>query len=342
MKTFITALLLVFVLSAETLFAQKRADKVLFSDTSVINASLSMNFKRIQADRDKQGKIFPAMFTCKMGDSLNINDPVSLEVRGHFRRGYCYLPPLKMIFKDHPNTAFYKLKSLKLVSSCMTGNLDDQNLLKEYMCYKMYNLITDRSFKVRLLNLTYADSGGKKKPLTRHAFLIEDVKQVAKRNNCEDWSDKKMGTERTDRRQMTMVAVFEYMIGNTDWAVPVNHNTRLIHPKTDSMARPYVVPYDFDFSGMVNTSYSAPDQRFDITSVRERLYRGFPRTMDELNDVLAVFKQQKDNIYAAINNFSLLTPVTKKEMTSYLDDFYETINSPSKVRSTFITNARKE
>ncbi|HWD86605.1 MAG TPA: hypothetical protein VG367_00665 [Mucilaginibacter sp.] len=340
MKTFITVLLLALILSAQSLFAQKRADKVLFSDTSVINASLSMNLKKIRAESAKPGKIFPAMFSCKMGDSININDPVSLEVRGHFRRDYCYLPPLKMIFKDHPNTTFYKLKSLKLINSCMIGGQDEQNLLKEYMCYKIYNMMTDMSFKARLLNLTYVDSSGKK-PLTRHAFLLEDVKQVAKRNNCDDWSDKKIQTEKTNRRQMTMVAIFEYMIANTDWSVPADHNIRLIHSKTDSLSRPYVVPYDFDFSGLVNTSYSAPDERLGISSVRERIYRGFPRTMDELNDVLAVFKKQKDNVYAAINNFNLFTPATKKEMTKYLDEFYNTINDESKVRYAFITNARQ-
>jgi hypothetical protein len=341
MKIFITALLSAFFFWANAAFAQSEAGKALFNDTSVINAGLSMNLKKIRAESAKQGKIFPAMFSFNTKDGLNINDPVSLEVRGHFRRDYCYLPPLKMIFKDHLNTTFYKLKSLKLVSSCMTGNQDEQNLLKEYMCYKIYNMMTDKSFRVRLLNLTYIDSSGRKKPLTRHAFLVEDIKQVAKRNDCSDWSDKKIPTESTDRRQMTMVAVFEYMIANTDWSVPANHNIRLIHSKTDSLSRPYAVPYDFDFSGLVNTAYSAPDERLGISSVRERIYRGYPRTMDELNDVLTVFREQKDNVYAAINNFSLFTPATKKEMTRYLDEFYNTINDQSKVQYAFITSARQ-
>jgi hypothetical protein len=335
------ALSLLFVFSLNYASAQKKIDKkAFFKDTAVVNATLSMNFKKIRAKKDKAGLIFPATFSARVNDTLNISDPVSLEVRGHFRRGYCYLPPLKMIFKTHPGTAFYSLKSLKLVSSCMSTDQDDQNLLKEYLCYKIYNQITDKSFRVRLLNMKYADSSSKKKPIIRHAFLIEDVKQLAERNDCGDWSDKKVATEHTDRRQMTTVAIFEYMIANTDWSVPVNHNIRLIHSNTDSTSRPFVVPYDFDFSGLVNTTYSAPDERFEIESVKERLYRGFPRTMEELNDVLDVFKKQKDNIYALISNFRLLTRETKNEMTAYLDEFYEKIDSPSKVRSIFITNAR--
>jgi hypothetical protein len=223
------------------------------------------------------------------------------------------------------------------------SNSDDQNLLKEYLIYKIYNLITDKSFRVRLLDLSYRDSSGLKKTVTQHAFLLEDVKELAKRNNCTDWTDldsKKFNSETTDRRQMTIVAIFEYMIGNTDWSVPANHNVKIIHSKNDSLSRPYVVPYDFDFSGFVNTNYSFPDERLGIETVRERLYRGFPRTMEELNIAIDIFNKQKTNIYALIDNFNLLTQFTKKDVKLYLDDFYKTINDPAVVKDVFITNAR--
>ena len=100
------------------------------------------------------------------------------------------------------------------------------------------------------------------------------------------------------------------------------------------------MPYDFDFSGFVNTDYSAPDERMGIESVRERKYRGFPRTMEELNQVLDVFKKQKDAIYAIVNNFNLLTKASKEDITGYLDEFYKTINDKKEVESVFITNAR--
>ncbi|HEY4326956.1 MAG TPA: hypothetical protein VGN20_23420 [Mucilaginibacter sp.] len=346
MKSFFTALLFLVIAATNAVYAQKYVDKVkFFKDTSVVNATLTLNFKKIMSEKEKLGHIYPAMFSCKMGDSLNINDHVSLEVRGHFRREHCYLPPLKIIFKNEASSAFYKLKSLKLVSNCMVSNSDDQNLLKEYLVYKMYNMITDKSFRVRLLNLSYQDSSGKKKTITRHAFLIEDAKELAKRNDCVDWTDvegKKFTSETTDRRQMTLVAMFEYMIGNTDWSVPVNHNIKVIHSKKDSLLRPFAVPYDFDFSGLVNTTYSSPDERLEIENVRVRLYRGFPRAMEELNIATDIFKKQKENIYTLINNFSLLAPYSKKEMTHYLDDFFRTINDPKSVKDVFITNARTQ
>jgi len=118
------------------------------------------------AEKDKVGRVYPATFSCKLDDGSEINDHLLLEVRGHFRRGYCYLPPLKLIYDKNPASAFYTFKSVKLVSTCMTTWQDDQNLLKEYMIYKIYNMISDKSFRVRLLNLSYQDSSGKKKTIT--------------------------------------------------------------------------------------------------------------------------------------------------------------------------------
>jgi hypothetical protein len=338
-KSFCSALSFLIISAANVSYGQQSVDKVkFFKDTSVINATLTLNVKKIMAQKDKEGLIYPAVFSCKLDDNLNVTDHISVEVRGHFRRGYCYLPPLKLIYKNDPATAFYHLKSLKLVSACMPTSSDDQNLLKEFIVYKLYNLISDRSFRVRLLNLNYADSAGKKKTITGHAFLIEDIKEVAKRNNSEDWTDKKFSGAATDHHQLEITAVFEYMIGNTDWAVQAGHNIRVLHNKGDSTSRPYVIPYDFDFSGLVNTTYSAPNENLGIQNVRQRLYMGLPASKEELADVLAIFNKQKANIYATINNFNLLTNSTKKEMINYLDEFYKTINNPGDVKDVFGAN----
>jgi len=196
------------------------------------------------------------------------------------------------------------------------------------------------SFHVRLLHLNLQDSAGKKKTITEHAFLLEDIKEVAKRNDCKEWGKSRVNTEATNRKQMTLVAIFEYMIGNTDWAVSVDHNTKLIVSDKDSSGRPYVVPYDFDYSGLVNTEYAVPDERLELENVQQRLYRGFPRTLLEVNEALDIFKEKKGQIYALINNFDLLTSGSKKEMIYYLDGFYDSIKKTEDVKSIFIENAR--
>jgi hypothetical protein len=335
MKSFFAALLCLIV--GTTTYGQKTIDKVkFFKDSSVINATLTLNLKKILAGRDKIGELYPATFSCKMEDGLDVNDHITVELRGHSRRAYCTLLPLKLIYKNDPTDAFYKLKSVKLVSSCMATPYDEQNLLKEFLVYKIYNLLTDKSFRVRLLNMSYRDSIGKKKTVTEHAFMLEDIKEVAKRNDCSDWTARRIGVSDIDRFQMNEVAVFEYMIGNTDWGVTSDHNIRVIHSKSDSLSRPFAVPYDFDSSGFVNTNYSSPDAKLELESVRERLYMGPLATKEELEAVFDVFNKKKAAIYAMINNFNLLTPDTKKDVTGFLDRFYKTIDNPSKIKSTFI------
>jgi hypothetical protein len=164
---------------------------------------------------------------------------------------------------------------------------------------------------------------------------------MAERNNCVEKKNRTFATEATNRQQITFVSVFQYMVGNTDWAVPNYHNIKLMVPKTDTLARPYPVPYDFDYAGFVNAPYAVPAEDLDIRNVRERSYRGFPRTMEELQPILDVFKEKKETILLAISNFSLLGPNEKKDMRKYIGQFYDIIEHNGSVRSVFIDNARR-
>ena len=303
MKRVPAALLFFFVLQSPAVNGQnavltKKLDNVqFFKDTGMLNVTITTNIGHIMRQKQKEGVQFPAIFSTTLPDGFTVNDSILLEVRGHFRRDYCYLPPIRVIFKNNPYAALNPLGSLKLVSQCKTFSSDKQYLLKEFIVYKIYNLLTDMSFRVRLLNLNWQDTVNKAKSVSEYAFLLEDTKDLAHRNDCVELKNARLKTETTDRRQMTLVAIFEYMIGNTDWAVPVNHNTKLIIPKADASHLPYVVPYDFDYSGFVNTDYAIPDENLPIQEVRERLYRGFPRSMQELNDVIAIFNERKKAIY---------------------------------------------
>ena len=138
-----------------------------------------------------------------------------------------------------------------------------------------------------------------------------------------------------------MVSIFEYFIGNTDWSVPNNHNIKLIFDRKNDAALPFPVAYDFDYCGLVDASYAIPNEVIGTEKVTERVYRGFPRTAEEIQTILNVFRNKKDSIYSLINNFSLLNEKARKVMTNYLDDFYKTIDNSSQVKAIFIDNARK-
>ncbi len=311
-------------------------------DTSVMSATLITNMVKVLNHANKKGYNITGTFLTTLPDGTKVNDPVMIEKRGHFRSDFCYVPPIKIIFNYKDSAKLNSLKSLKLVSECKVSSDHEQFLFKEYLCYKIYNLISDRSYQVRLAKVMWEDSGARKKPLDEYGFFLEDLKDLAARNNCTEWKKGNLNTEQTDRRQMTTVALFEFMIGNTDWAVTVGHNTRLILSKEDTLSKPYVVPYDFDYSGLVNTYYSIPDEKLEIESVTQRSYRGYPRTMPELQQALDTFRVQKKNIYDLINNFSYLSARSKREMTGYLDGFYEIVDNPKMVKYNFIDKARLE
>ncbi|MGH2566373.1 MAG: hypothetical protein ACRDE5_17780, partial [Ginsengibacter sp.] len=195
---------------------------------------------------------------------------------------------------------------------------------------------------VRLLHVTYNDSKQKVKSYTQYAFLLEDIKDLADRNNCVEKKDTTFFTEATNRKQMTFVNLFQYMIGNTDWSVLKCHNIKLIVSKNDSLSNPYAVPYDFDYCGFVNANYAIPPEDLGIESVRERLYRGFPRRLDELEEAIKIFEEKKESIMYYINHFDLCSQKCRKNIIDYLNEFYITIENQNKVESIFITNARTE
>ena len=333
-------LLLLFLFITSGVFAQAIDSIKFFTDEDVIEMTLNTDIRGLQ--NQKGNDIFQdGIVTMKFADSTIITENVKVGARGNFRRGYCRIPPMMINFRnDTGNSRLQKLGKLKLVLGCGVKATDEELLLKEYLVYKLYNLLEDKSFRVRLLKTNYIDTKGRNKPFTQYAFLIEDDGDMARRNNCKKKEHGQYLTEATDRNTMTMVSIFQYMISNTDWAVPNNHNVKLIFDRNNEAAPPHVVPYDFDYCGLVDASYAIPHEIIGTEKVTERVYRGFPRTIEEIQITLDVFRQKKSAIYSQINNFNLLSARIKKTMTDFLDEFFELIENKSRVKSVFVDNAR--
>jgi hypothetical protein len=313
--------------------------QLFFSDDRVIEVTLTTDIKKLITHKNVPAWQ-PAGITMQFPDSSVINENISLQPRGINRKEYCDMASLMLNFKNPAASKLSPLKQLKLVGGCGRGKDDEELLLKEYLVYKVLNFISVMSFRVRLLHINYKDSKQKARSYTQYAFLIEDIKDLAARNNCVEKKNQVYGLDAADREQFNLVCVFQYMIGNTDWSVRQYHNIKLIVPKNDTLARPYAVPYDFDYAGLVNAPYAVPNEGLGITSVTQRLYRGFARTMDELQTTLNVFKEKKDVIIFYLNDFPLLSIKARRDMTRYLEEFYKIIDDKNSVRSVFITNAR--
>lgn len=302
----------------------------LFAEESVLKVELTLDMKRLVRQKHKKEEQ-EAKITYWPAEGVEFTYNIQVSPRGNFRRKYCFLPPLKLNFKKTPKSkapSLHQLNKIKLVTDCKSSKAFQQYLITEYLCYRMFNILADKSFKVRLLELTYIDSEGKKEPMTRYGFLIEDIDDLADRNDCKEVDDVKITQRTCDRQQTMMVGIFQYMIGNTDWSIPHMHNIKLIRSNDPFNQTPYIVPYDFDYSGLVNTHYAIPNPDLGIKTVRNRLYRGVCCSSDELETILARYRVHKDDLYALCQEFPLLEESTRNNIIEYLDDFYSVINNP--------------
>lgn len=321
----------------------QKVDKVkFFEEESTINATLEMDLKDLLAKKAKE-RFLPATFSYTMKDGTTVTEKIEASARGNFRRETCFMPGLKLNFRKDTNSSLSKFKELKLVNGCSPGEGPGQLVVKEFLAYKIYNLLTDMSLRVRFMNISFKDLSGKRKPYTQYGFLIEDIDDMAKRNNMIEIEGTQYNTEQTNRDQMTIVTLFEYLIANTDWSVPAYHNIKLIGPKDDKSVRPYVVAFDFDICGFVDPPYATIDEQLQdqISSVRERLNRGFPRTMEELKIAVKLFNDKKENIIGLIKNNEYLSSKEKSSCVSYVEDFYKTINSDRELQRIFVDGGRK-
>jgi hypothetical protein len=312
-----------------------------FTDDRPLEVLLSTDLRSLASSR-KNPVYQNAALTCRFPDSSVIHEQIRVKRRGKFRNENCYLASLTLDFKNLTSPLLAPLKKLKWVGGCDKGANQEQLLLKEYLIYRIYNLLTPMSFRVRLLKATYQDNRVKVKTYTQYAFLLEDMDALAKRNHCRQKEVKRFHDRSTNRKQMTLVAIFQYMIGNTDWAVSVYHNMKLMVPLQDTLASPYPVPYDFDYTGFVDAAYAVPAETLGIRSVRERVYRGFHRHLPEIEAAAALFVQNEADIISLINNFGLLTPRSKKQVIYFLNDFFAIIKNKRDLKRIFVDNARTE
>lgn len=311
-----------------------------FKEEAVLHISLISDFSHLQRYAEKE-TYQPAIIILQLADSSLIKEEISIKSRGNQRKNICAMPPLMLLFNSRQSTIFKNPGRLKLITGCANTSNYEQLIFKEFLTYKIYNLITEKSFRVRLVQIHFRDTHEKIKPYIQYGFFLEDVDEMAQRNNCRE-TGKKYQTEQTNRKQTTLLALFQYMIGNTDWEVSVNKNIKLIKEAGSAESAPYAVPFDFDYAGLVNAGYAVPHPFYEIESVTERVYKGFSRTSEELDEAIAILQHQKEAILNLIRNFKLLESYNRREMADYIETFYRMVQNKHFIKTKFINNARKQ
>ena len=124
------------------------------------------------------------------------------------------------------------------------------------------------------------------------------------------------------------VALFQYMIGNTDWRIKSGHNTKFMKSITRVSQKVTPVPYDFDYAGFVGTHYSHPQEWTSIETVKEREYMGYCRNNDEAYlKTIKHFLDKKAEILNTIESFTYLSERERKELIKYIEGFYSLLDN---------------
>lgn len=305
---------------------QQAASTDLFGSDEVLQIILKGNLRDLLNDRTDEPKNFPLILSYSKEDNSQFDIPVEVKTRGHFRRlsGNCTYPPLLIQFPakgPQLSSLFREQKKIKLVMPCK----GDEYVIREWLAYKIYNLVTPKSFRARLVKVSLEDAKNKKSVAPFYGILLEEEAQMAKRNHLIS-VNKKLQPHQTQAKEFLTMAVFEYLIGNTDWSVQYLQNIKLL--AKDEKAVPYAVAYDFDHAGIVNAPYALPAEELQMSSVRQRRYRGYcVPDLKVFEPVIAHFNQLKPEIYKLYTGCALLDEKYRKTTIKYLDEFYTTINT---------------
>ncbi len=315
----------------------------LFKSDHILNVTLEYDIKGFRKDKGDKRRYHPATLMYLDATGKTIRLPVEIMARGKLRRTFlnCLVPPFKMKFakSNTAGTLFEDQTNLKLVTHCKNSPDEfEQFYLGEYLCYRLYAILTPLSFRVRLVQIQYVDSKKDMTPFTATAFFIESYKHMAKRNNARTTTVESIELTDADFATSTLVSVFEYMIGNTDWSIAGGHNIKWL--VFNNSKKFFPVPYDFDLSGIIDASYARPDEQFPIKSVRERLFRGFCTSIGQFNQTFIIFHKHKKEILELYSTFPLLPEKIKNRCLKYLDEFYQIIVDPKLVKRYFVDNYR--
>ncbi|MEZ4417811.1 MAG: hypothetical protein R3E10_18800 [Gemmatimonadota bacterium] len=256
---------------------------------------------------------------------------VDVRTRGNFRLrpSTCPFPPLRLDFPRSKvaGTLFEGQDKLKLVTYCRDRDSTEQDILEEYLAYRLFNELSDWSFRVRLARVTYVDELAREDPVTRFGFLIEDDEAMAQRLGGAIVETPLFDPRDYDASAHLTASLFQFMIGNTDWSIVEFHNAVLLKL---SDGRHVPVFYDFDFSGLVDAPYAEPNPTLGIKSVKDRLYRGFCTEDGVLRGVVDRFLAREEATYRLVDELVALSGRNRGRAKKYLGDFFDILRSEAR------------
>jgi len=307
----------------------------LFASEDPIDITIKLPLQTIVRKAEDR-PVVDATATYETGDGQSVSLPVQISTRGKSRLRECQFPPLSFIVtkKNAAGTMFEGQKSLKIVAHCRSSAVFRSYVLQELGIYRAFNVLTDVSFRARQLNIRYENTEKSGRILEEMGFFIEPIREVASRNGLQRQKVPTTTISQQDPAYAALTSMFQFLIGNTDWSVvkapPGDnccHNGRVLSAP-DASDGWFVVPYDFDQTGIINARYAAPVPQLGIRSVRQRLWRGRCVHNDQLETVIEIFNEQREGLESALMPDEMRD---RKTAQRYIKAFYDIINDSKRL-----------
>ena len=337
------AIIVLFPLAAAVGAQDNKEHDPLFASHDTLDVEIEAPFATLARERPDEEEV-AGKFRFTKDDGSTVEFAIEIRTRGHYRRNrkVCRFPPLRLNFRKSQtkDTLFDKQDKLKLVTHCRSNSsLYDQTVLSEYLAYRILNVLTDTSFRTRLLRITYLYTDDDRE-VESYAILIEHKDRLGKRISGKPLRIEKARVSELRPQDLNLASVFQYFLGNTDFSPVATapnedccHNQALFASEDGPH---YTIPYDFDQSGLVDAPHASPNIRFGLNSVRERLYRGRCINNKLLPETLRVFQDHKEDIYALVNEQQELLPSTRRRLNRFIGNFYKVIDNPKRVRTRLV------
>ncbi len=325
-----------------TCFVASAAQASIFDDDSVFDMHLAFDYDAICMNPVKYDCVVVAgviTYTDRTGETTEVD--VRIRTRGRWNRATagCEFPSLFIYFEPESaiGTPFEGETMLPLTTHCRHHTREYRNMVQvEYLAHRIFAMLTDVSLRTRLLNVTYKDMGSSR-ARERFGFFIEHFDKLAERTG-KTWRDTDMvDLDRVRPREMARLSLYQYMIGNLDWSAIQPHNVAMFED-ADGILTP--VPYDFDYSGIVNTPYASPPSELPVYSVLQRYYRGLCWPELDWDAQFDEFLAIEDQVFEELASLSRVAFKERRRVRFFLKDFYQIIGSEKKRQSKIVDRCR--
>lgn len=313
----------------------------LFRETDPMNITLTLNLKEYQRKKYREEYV-PVHFHYQVNDTLGLEKSMRIKARGEFRRDHCTFAPfwLNIRKSEVRNQQLQDVKRIKIVTHCRGGKDYETYVLKEYLAYRIFNMLSPVSFRVRLIRMTYVDTGRKNRVTGSWAFMIEPEEVLAERHHALVIKKDDLRMNWMEPGTMDLVAQFMFMIGNSDYSIAGRHNVKILGLPGFGSSGYTPVPYDFDYTGLVNAVYAVPGESLGISSVEERYYMGPCREEEAYRAAISRIGEHREEILELIRTFPYLEGKHKQEMVAYLESYFNRAREPDFINSSLKRTCR--